>query len=215
MYATKLPLGTAAAAILILLRDFCGNSREPTKLRPHIRYCLERYCHRGSFDVLAMNLWVHLRLQTGKRPKKRSSQKSSGYDPKRVEKHTNVLEKLILHEKCRPRPQDCKTIHNKFVQMFWGYRHGNLISKALLKMWRKFDQKLTKSTLKLFEKFPLFFLCCIFTFFPIVRSKIRYRQRFWRKTQKIAFSQFSRNALFRPKLFPPKTMGSDFSSIAS
>ena len=36
----------------------------------------------------------------------------------------------------------------------------------------------------------------------MVQSKIRYRQRFWRKNKKIAFFKFSWNAFFRPKFFP-------------
>jgi len=49
-------------------------------------------------------------------------QKSSGYVQKRVEKYTNTLEKFILHEKCRPRPKDCKKNYKKCANLFGGFK---------------------------------------------------------------------------------------------
>jgi len=46
----------------------------------------------------------------------------------------------------------------------------------------KIEEKLTKISIKHFEKFQLFVIGCIFAFFPMLHSEIQYRQRFRRKT---------------------------------
>jgi len=72
----------------------------------------------------------------------------------------------------------------------------------LTKIGQNIDKKLTETFL---ETSDFFLSGCIFRVFPMVHSKTRYQQRFWRKTQKIIFFQISRITFF-PN---PKRMGRD------
>jgi len=129
------PLGTAAADISTLFRDFCDNSRSAGGTLKSISVSV---CFRGisrlppAFVFLRWFRYVYLHPQGI--VCKKGIFAAQAFDNQYVRsfeyvtsheyvtsKYTDTLEKIIIHEKRRPKYKYCKKRIFLIAQNFWGY----------------------------------------------------------------------------------------------